>query len=102
ADEWIASTARSLAEGAAYHLAITGSDDGQETIVGAVGLRLDPKRRTAAIGYWVGRRFWGLGVATEAAGRLARWALAHLDIDRLTATAAADNPASAAVLRRIG
>ena len=53
-------------------------------------------------GYWVGRRFWGHGVATEAAGRLARWALANLDLDRLEAGVITDNPASAAVLRRIG
>src|SRR6185437_2503793 len=50
----------------------------------------------------VGRRFWGHGVATEAAGKLARWAFANLDLDRIGASVAADNPASAAVLRRIG
>jgi 8-oxo-dGTP diphosphatase len=54
------------------------------------------------LGYWVGRRFWGHGVATEAAGRLARWALANLDLALLTAHVASDNPASVAVLRRIG
>src|SRR5579875_521019 len=101
ADEWIAATARSLAEGSAYHLAITGAEGARETIVGAVGLRLD-RRRGASLGYWVGRRFWRHGVASEAAGRLARWALANLDLDRLTAHVAIDNPASASVLRRIG
>jgi 8-oxo-dGTP diphosphatase len=50
----------------------------------------------------VGRRFWGHGVATEAAGRLARWALANIDLDHLEAGVITDNPASAAVLRRIG
>jgi len=38
----------------------------------------------------------------EAAGRFARWALANLDLDRLEAGVITDNPASAAVLRRIG
>ena len=50
----------------------------------------------------MGRRFWGHGVATEAVTRLARWALANLDLDRLAAHVAVDNPASAAVLRRAG
>ena len=59
-------------------------------------------QRIGRLGYWVGRRFWGHGVATEAAGRLARWALANLDLDRLEAGVITDNPASAAVLRRIG
>ena len=33
---------------------------------------------------------------------MVRWALANLDLDGVEAVAAADNPASAAVLRRIG
>jgi 8-oxo-dGTP diphosphatase len=102
ADDWIASTRRQLADGSAYHLAVTGQEDDREVIVGAVGLRLDRTRKRAALGYWVGRRFWGHGVATEAASRLARWALANLDLDRIEATCAVDNPASSAVLRRIG
>jgi len=101
-DEWIASTARQIADGTGYHLAITGREAGQEMIVGCIGLRLDLKPRTGNLGYWVGRRFWGHGVATEAATRLSRWALANLDLDRLEAHAAEDNAASAAVLRRIG
>ncbi len=101
-DEWINSTGRQIADGTGYHLAITGQEAGQEMIVGCIGLRLDVKPRTGNLGYWVGRRFWGHGVATEAATRLSRWALANLDLDRLEAHAAEDNAASAAVLRRIG
>ncbi|MGE0419663.1 MAG: 8-oxo-dGTP diphosphatase MutT [Acetobacteraceae bacterium] len=102
ADDWIASTRRQLDTGEAWHLAITGHEGQQEVLVGAVGLTLDRPARTGRLGYWVGRRFWGHGVATEAAGRLVRWALANLDMDRVTAAVATDNPASAAVLRRIG
>ena len=102
ADEWIASTRSELATGTAWHLAITGEDSGSELLVGVVGLRRLSKSRAGRLGYWVGRRFWGHGVATEAAGKLARWALANLDLDRLEANVATDNPASAAVLRRIG
>ncbi len=102
ADAWIVRAAEELAGGRACHLVITGEEDGRELLIGCVGLRLDPARRTGHLGYWVGRRFWGHGVATEAAGRLARWALANLDLDRIEAHVAADNLASAAVLRRIG
>jgi len=102
ADEWIVRAAEELAGGRAYHLAITGQEDGRELLIGCVGLRLDAQRRIGHLGYWVGRKFWGHGVATEAAGRLARWALANLDLDRIEAQVAADNTASAAVLRRIG
>jgi 8-oxo-dGTP diphosphatase len=102
ADDWIASTARELAAGLAYNLAITGRDGDQEILLGVVGLRLDGTPRTGQLGYWVGRRFWGHGVATEAAGRVVRWGFANLELDRMVAYVATDNPASAAVLRRIG
>ena len=101
ADDWISSTRRQIEAGTGYHLAITGPDEGAE-MLGCIGLRLDLAPRTGNLGYWVGRRFWGHGVATEAVARLARWALANLDLDRLEAHVALDNPASAAVLRRAG
>ncbi len=101
ADEWIDSANRSLAEGTAYHLAITGKEGDAEVIVGGVGLRVDPAANIGRLGYWVGKRFWGHGVATEAAGRLARWALANLDLQAIEASVATDNTASIAVLRRI-
>lgn len=102
ADDWIRSAGESLASGTAYHLVISGSEGERETIVGGIGLRIDAAARTARLGYWVGRRYWRHGVASEAAGRLARWALANLNLAHLEATAAADNPGSIAVLRRIG
>jgi len=102
ADDWIVSTAREVQAGTAYHLAITGQDGADELLVGVVGLRVNAKARSGRLGYWVGRRFWGHGVATEAAGRLARWALANLDLDRLEANVATDNPASVAVLAHVG
>jgi 8-oxo-dGTP diphosphatase len=102
ADDWIGSAGGSLADGSAYHLVISGTEDGREIVVGGIGLRVDAATRTGHLGYWVGRRYWGHGVASEAAGRLARWALANLDLVRLEATVATDNPASVAVLRRIG
>ena len=101
-DEWIASTAVQRDRGQAHHLAITGKEDGREMVIGCVGLRLDLKPRTGNLGYWVGRRFWGHGVAGEAAARVVRWALANLPIDRVEAHVSIDNPASASVLRRIG
>jgi len=102
ADKWIGSTREQIARGSGYHLAITGTEAGQEMLIGCIGLRLDMKPRVGNLGYWIGRRYWGHGVASEAASRVARWALANLDLDRLDAHVAVDNPASASVLRRAG
>ncbi len=102
ADQFIADSVAQRQDGRAYHFAITGQEEGEEVLVGAVGLKLMPGRRRATIGYWVGRRFWGHGVAREATGRVLRWALANLDLDVVEATVATENTASAAVLRAIG
>ncbi|HEY4252157.1 MAG TPA: bifunctional GNAT family N-acetyltransferase/(deoxy)nucleoside triphosphate pyrophosphohydrolase [Roseomonas sp.] len=102
AEEWIASTVIQMAEESAWHLAITGQEGDREELVGCVGITREPNGSRAELGYWVGRRFWGHGAASEAAGRMLRWALANLPIDSVVASALADNARSAAVLRRIG
>ncbi len=106
ADEWIASTWEQIAAGDAWHLAIVGEEPvpggREEMLIGCVGVTLDGDRRQAELGYWVGRRFWGHGVAPEAAGRLCQWALANLDITGIHASVLRDNARSAAVLRRLG
>ncbi|MBO1076308.1 bifunctional GNAT family N-acetyltransferase/(deoxy)nucleoside triphosphate pyrophosphohydrolase [Roseomonas marmotae] len=102
ADEWIESTHRQRLAGEAWHLAIVGQEGEKEMLVGSVGLMRRPDSRDAELGYWVGRRYWGHGVAAEAAGRLARWGLANLDIDRIVASVLEENERSAGVLRRVG
>ena len=102
ADAWIASAINDLAAGTACHLAITGQEDQHEILIGAVGVTIDRASRTGRLGYWVGQKYWGHGVAAEAAARLASYAFANLEIDRITAAVATDNPGSSAVLRRIG
>ena len=102
ADEWIASTAAELADGTAYHLAITGKEGRKETLVGVIGLRLNTARRTGRLGYWVGRAYWKHGVATEAAKRLTSWAFANLPLDLIAAEVTEANDASCKVLRRVG
>ena len=102
ADEWIASTAAELADGTAYHLAITGKEGRKETLVGVIGIRLDSARRSGRLGYWVGRAYWNHGVATEAARRLTSWAFANLPLDLIAAEVTEANDASCKVLRRVG
>jgi 8-oxo-dGTP diphosphatase len=101
AEGWITSSRREIEAGSAYHLAIVGTAD-EAPLIGGVGLRLDRAARLGRLGYWVGGRFQRQGFAREAAGRLARWGMANLDLDRIEATVATDNPASIAVLRHIG
>lgn len=100
ADEWISAAERSLADGSAFRLVIAGREE--PLVLGGIGLELSSSGREAELGYWVARRYWGHGVASEAAGRMTRWALANLDIERVVARVALDNAASRRVLEKLG
>ena len=54
------------------------------------------------MGYWLGRPFWGFGLATEAAGRVAQFAFTELDLAMLQVGWFHDNPASGHVLAKLG
>ncbi len=97
AREWIASAGEQIESGDAYHLAITQAG----ALVGCIGLTL---KRSALpeIGYWIGRKFWGQGLAREAGEGLLAWAGTHLGITEVEASALTDNLASQAVLRHLG
>jgi RimJ/RimL family protein N-acetyltransferase len=92
---YLASDARdfiadSLAPGAPERWIV---DDGR-----AVGLvSLDPQ-----LGYWLERGAWGKGYATEAAWAVLRHAFADPARDEVVSGRFEDNPASGAVLRRMG
>ena len=87
-DEWIFGAGRQAEAGTGYHLVVTETADPARQAIGCVGLTIDPAARVGKLGYWVGRRHWGRGVATEAVGRVARWALDTLDLQRIEAHAA--------------
>src|ERR1043166_6973072 len=53
-----------------------GQEAPQEAVMGSIGLRLN--NGTFEFGYWLGKAFWGQGYATEAAGRLVRFAFDEL------------------------
>jgi len=56
----------------------------------------------AEFGYWLGRAFWGRGIATEAAQLLAAYAFSQRNLRRLEAHVFAPNGASARVLEKTG
>ncbi|UPY37578.1 8-oxo-dGTP diphosphatase MutT [Sediminicoccus sp. KRV36] len=97
AREWIGSAAEQIESGDAFHLAITQAG----ALVGCIGLTLK-RGALPEIGYWIGRKFWGQGLAREAGEGLLAWAETHLGITEVEASALTDNLASQAVLRHLG
>ena len=53
-------------------------------------------------GYWLGKRYWGEGYATEAVGRLVRFAFIDLDLTEIWGAAVPTNDASHRVMEKNG
>jgi RimJ/RimL family protein N-acetyltransferase len=71
---------------------------------GSVSLMLghDVERTSAEIGYWLGRAFWGRGIATEAVRAATLYAFDQLGMHRVFAVPFGRNPASTRVLKKVG
>jgi len=72
--------------------------------VGGIGIEpdTDVERVSAEIGYWLGERFWGRGIATEALKAVTAEAFTRFDLTRLYAVPFADHTASVRVLEKAG
>ena len=68
-------------------------------LVGACGVE---NREPHEFGYWLGRAYWGQGLATEAARAVVAFAFDTLKLERLEAGWFCDNPASGRVLQKLG
>jgi len=73
---------------------------GSPRLVGGCGISPSPEG-PLEMGYWIARPYWGLGFATEAGRQLLRIARA-MQFPKLGAGHFLDNPASGAVLRKLG
>ena len=89
-----------LAERPATNLAIANAHE----LIGGIGLELeqDVYRHSAELGYWLGKEFWALGIASAAASRMCEYAFRDLDLMRLHASVFAPNLGSARVLEKAG
>ena len=97
AEEWIA-FAMADARKQILAIEVDGAIAGGIAVVPLEGERIG----TALFGYWLGRPYWGRGIATEAARLLSDFALQSGDLRRLEATVFAPNVASARVLEKCG
>ena len=99
AEAWISDQESAFRLGEVAAFAITLPDD---TLVGAVGLKLEEDTGIAELGYWIGVPYWGNGYATEAAASLLDFGFDTLALERIWARAFVRNPASSRVLQKLG
>jgi ribosomal-protein-alanine N-acetyltransferase len=86
------------------HSRINFAIDLNRRAIGGIGFNfLDTAHRFAAeIGYWLGKPYWGRGIATEAVRQVSRYAFERFDVVRLQAKVFEWNSASCRVLEKAG
>ena len=73
-------------------------------VAGVMGLFVgeDVLRRNGEIGYWLGHRWWGRGIATAAVRLVVDYAFGELGLRRVYAEVFGNNPMSLRVLQKAG
>jgi RimJ/RimL family protein N-acetyltransferase len=77
----------------------------RDGLIGGVGVKLTDApnyAHDAEIGYWLGRPYWGRGIATSAVAAFVAWAAPVHGLGRFTARVFQGNAASIRVLERCG
>jgi RimJ/RimL family protein N-acetyltransferase len=97
ADRWIAEQLQTETVGQ-FAIEINGE------LAGGIGFIVGRAERagTASLGYWLGRRFWGRGVMTEAVQVATQWAFETWQVRRIWANVMDPNVGSSRVLEKAG
>jgi len=79
---------------------IERTDD--RALIGCIGLQPAEQGNGVEFGYWIGKRFWGEGYASEAVTRMTRFAFERLRVEQILAAVVPLNDASHRVLEKSG
>ena len=82
----------------AYVFAIV--DKSSEQFAGCMGIHPLPEHCRAEVGYWIGKPYWGRGLATSALRLLIRFGFEELKLNRIEAGHFDYNPASGRVMQK--
>ena len=105
ADEinWMLGNHKRNSPGKLVHLCLAIIDKDTQEFIGWCGLdHLDQTKKNPVLFYLLKARFWGKGLATEAARAVLGYAFGELDLVRIDSGAALENIASKRVMEKIG
>ena len=75
----------------------------ENRIIGTIGFMwYNAENNSAEVGYSLSRAYWGKGIMTEALSAVVRYGFERLHLNRIEAQHEVDNPASGAVMRKVG
>jgi ribosomal-protein-alanine N-acetyltransferase len=74
-----------------------------DRLIGSCGFVSEaPERKSAEIGYWLGKPYWGKGYAVEAARALVRFGFEDMGLERVEAKCFLENRAGQRVIEKLG
>jgi len=97
---WIPTHEENFTNDKSYEFAITDKTTGE--LYGAIALSNNQKHKNGEIAYWVGEEYWGNGYAAEALKAIIDFAFTIKGYHRVWGRFFASNPASGAVMRKVG
>ena len=99
AGEWLSATKKFRRRPTQYF-----AIDYHGKLVGSIGFVLKENiyRKNAEMGYFIGKQYWGMGIATIAIGMIVDYIFSNFDIERIYAEPYAYNSASRRVLEKNG
>ncbi len=97
---WIDDQAKACNEGYQANFAILAKDSNK--LVGVIGLEINKQHKRAELGYWVGKKYWGKGYASESGKKVLEYAFKELKLHRVSAHLMQGNTPSKKVLQKLG
>lgn len=73
-----------------------------QRVIGEIHLRVEDPHNTARLGFGINRRYWGRGLATEAATAIVEWGFRVVGLNRIYARLDPRNLAGIRILEKLG
>lgn len=100
AEDWISTHDQLWSKGTGAPFAVELK--AHKKLIGCVGLSVTRRHKRAELGYWIGYEHWSNGYCTEAARAVLNYGFSILSLTRVEAIHLTKNPASGAVMRKLG
>lgn len=99
--EFIEKCGQNLRKNSDYEFGIELKKTGK--IIGMTSLmKIDKQSKNAELGYWLGKKYWKQGIATEAAKLILKFGFKKLKLERIYARVFHPNRVSAKFLKKMG
>lgn len=100
AENWISTHPELIQNGEAFPFAVVLKEE--DRLIGTMTLRVDKLHNKGELAYWVGKDYWNLGYATEAAKKVIEFGFEEQNLNRIWAPVMSKNTASGKLMQKVG